>query len=315
MNAFIQSIISGIAVGAIYALVAVGYNIIFSTTRILNLAQGEFVAIGALTSYQLEDILKWPLPLAILATLGVLIVAGFLVEKLVMIPTRLAGASFGWIISTVAAAIVIRNILTLPFLPFGTDSHAPPPLIGGTVRVGDIGISWQNILVVVFALLIVFALEFFMNRTFTGKAIQATSNNGPVASLMGINVGRIITFSFILSAVITGLAGVLIGPITGADANMGVDLGVKGFVAAVVGGMGSARGAVLGGFLIGLLQSMAAWFFSSVINFSSGSASYANVAVYAVLAIVLLVSPNGLVALKGFGFQRPPRNLATASSE
>ncbi len=308
MNAFIQSIISGIAVGAIYALVAIGYNVIFSTTRILNLAQGEFVAIGALTSYQLEDKLKWPLPLAILGTVGVLVISGYLVEKLVMIPTRLAGSSFGWIISTVAASIVIRNILTLPFLPFGSDSHAPPPLVAGTVRLGDIGISWQNILVVVFALIIVVALELFMTRTFTGKAIQATSNNSPVASLMGINVGRIVTFSFILSAVITGLAGVLIGPLTGADANMGIDLGVKGFVAAVVGGMGSARGAVLGGFLIGLLQSMSAWFFSSVINFSSGSASYANVAVYAVLTIVLLASPQGLAALKkaNFSLKRKP---------
>jgi branched-chain amino acid transport system permease protein len=311
MNAFIQSVISGIAVGAIYALVALGYNIIFSTTRILNLAQGEFVAIGALMSYQLEVELKWPVPLAILTTVAVLIVAGYIVEKLVMIPTRLAGSSFGWIISTIAAAIVIRNILTLPFLPFGTDSHSPPPLVAGTIRLGDIGINWQNILVLVFAVLIVVALEIFMSRTFTGKAIQATSNNGPVASLMGINVKRMITFSFVLSAVVTGLAGVLIGPITGADANMGIDLGVKGFVAAVVGGMGSARGAVLGGFLIGLLQTLSAWFFGSVINLSSGSASYANIAVYAALAVVLLANPEGLAGLR---FKRRPRP-ATVSLE
>ena len=101
-----------------YALVALGYNIIFSTTRILNLAQGEFVTIGALTSYQLSDQLKWPLPLALLATIGVLVVAGFVVEKLVMIPSRAAGSSFGWIISTLAVAIVIRNALALPFLAF-----------------------------------------------------------------------------------------------------------------------------------------------------------------------------------------------------
>ncbi len=303
MNSLIQALISGIAVGAIYALVAIGYNIIFSTTHILNLAQGEFVAIGALISFEFQEQLKWPLPVTILALLVVLVIVGFVVEKLVTIPTRAAGSSFGWIISTLAISILIRSFLTLPFLPFGTDTHAAKPMIVGTVRVGDIGISWQNILVVILTLFLVVALELFTSRTFTGKAIRATSNNSPVASLMGINVKRMVTFSFILSALITGLAGFLIGPLTGADANMGIDLGAKGFVAAVVGGMGSARGAVLGGFLIGLLQFLTAWFFGTIINLSSGAASYANVAVYVVLAVVLLTNPNGLVALK-FDFNR-----------
>ena len=298
MNSFIQSIISGIAVGAIYALVAIGYNIIFSTTHILNLAQGEFVSIGALTSYQLQDQLKWPLPLTLLATIALLIVVGIVVEKLVTIPARSAGSAFGWIISTLALSIVIRSVLSLPILPFGSDAHAPKPLIAETLRVGDIGIGWQSILVVILTLLLVVGLEFFMNRTFVGKAIKATSNNSPVASLMGISVGRMVTFSFVLSAVITGLGGFLIGPLNGADANMGIDLGAKGFVAAVVGGMGSARGAVLGGFLIGLLQTLMAWFFNNTLHFSNGSASYANIAVYAVLALVLLINPQGLATLR-----------------
>ncbi len=306
MSQFLQAIVSGIAVGAIYALVAIGYNLIYSTTRILNLAQGEFLAIGALVSFQLEVEYKWPLPLAVLGTVGVMILAGLVVEKMVMIPTRLAKSSFGWIISTLAVALIIRNGLTLPILPFGTEARSPKPLIDGVLNLGIVGISWQRVLILVFAVIIMVAVELFLTRTFTGKAIQATSNNTQVASLMGIPVNRIISLSFILSAVVTGLAGFLIAPITGADAYMGLDLGIKGFVAAVLGGMGSPRGAILGGFLIGLVEQI------SVVIFSS--ANLANVVVYSVLALVLLLKPTGLASLGATVRTRPRRVKAEARS-
>ncbi len=298
MSQFLQGIVSGIAVGAIYALVAIGFNIIYSTTKILNFAQGEFLAIGALVSFQFQFEMGWPLPLALLATIAVLIVTGLVVEKMVMIPTRLARSSFGWIISTLAVALIIRNGLTLPFLPFGTEPKAPKPLVDGRLDLGIVGISWQRVLILVFAVLIMVAVEFFFTRTFTGKALQATSNNSPVASLMGIPVNWMISLSFILSAVITGLAGFLIAPITGADAYMGLDLGIKGFVAAVLGGMGSPRGAILGGFLIGLVEGISTVIFSSP--------NLANVVVYSVLAVVLLLKPTGLASL------RSPRRVAVS---
>lgn len=289
MSQFLQAIVSGIAIGAIYALVAIGFNIIYSTTKILNLAQGEFLAIGALVSFQFQVEYKWPLPLALLATVVVLVIVGLVVEKLVMIPTRLARSSFGWIISTLAVALIIRNGLTLPILPFGTEARSPQPLIDGVLNLGIVSISWQRVAILVFAVLLMIGVELFLTRTFTGKAIQATSNNSPVASLMGIPVNWMISLSFILSSVVTGLAGFLIAPITGAEAYMGLDLGIKGFVAAVLGGMGSPRGAILGGFLIGLVEQI------SIVIFSS--ANVANIVVYSVLALVLLLKPTGLASL------------------
>ncbi len=293
MSQFLQAIISGVAIGAIYALVAIGYNLIYATTKILNLAQGEFLAIGALVAFQLEVEYKWPLPLALLGLIAIMVICGYIVEKMVMIPTKLAKSSFGWIISTLAVALIIRNGLTLPILPFGTEARVPPPLVKGVLDVNfggiSVGISWQRILILVFAVVLMVAVELFLTRTFIGKAIQATSNNSAVASLMGIPVNWIISLSFILSAVITGLAGFLIAPLTGADAYMGLDLGIKGFVAAVLGGMGSPRGAILGGFLIGLLEQICVSIFSS--------ANVANILVYSVLALVLLLKPTGLASL------------------
>jgi branched-chain amino acid transport system permease protein len=262
---------------------------IFSTTRVLNFAQGEFLMIGALVGWTLS--VAWSLPLwIVVATLVVVLgVVGVITERLVMIPVRLAGSSFAWIIATLAVSIVWRNLMG--FL-YGWEYYRFPPLAAGSFRLGPAVVDGQQVVIVVAAIVLMIANELFMRRTFFGRAVRATAYSHDIAALMGIPVPLVVSASFVFSAILTGLGGILIAPVIFADAHMGLILGLKGFVAVIVGGMGSPRGAILGGMLIGLLDT----FVRSIVPSELG-----NVIVFSILALVLLVRPHGLVGSPAHG--------------
>lgn len=275
---------SGLVDGAVFALLALGFNIIFSTTRILNFAQGEFLAVGALLSYSLTSLHHVPVPLALAAVVLVMIAMGLLVERLVVLPVRLSGSSYAWIIATIAVALTLENAMVLPF---GRDPVRPDNLVGGTALTLDgAPESWQTVLIIASAFVIVGAYEAFLSFTVYGRAFRATAHSLEVSELMGIDTGLMIRASFVVSAVITGIAGVLVAPITFADSSMGLRYTISGFVAVIVGGMGSSLGALIGGFLLGLVTAVAA------VRISPG---WADVIAYTVLGVVLLLRPNGIV--------------------
>lgn len=284
---FFQALIGGLAVGAIYALIAIGYNLIYATTRVLNFAQGEYLAIGALVGYTLQVTLKLPIPITILGVVLTMSVVAVITERLIMIPVRLVGG-YAWILTTLGVSIIIRNALAIIY---GSEPVNPPPLLEGRIALSGLFITYQQIWIIVAALLLMLLNELFAHRTFLGKAIRATAYSYNVAALMGIPVGLTIQLSFILSAVGTGLAGTLIAPIVFADANMGLILGLKGFVAVVVGGLGSARGALVGGLFVGLLEG----FLRAVLPLLlQTSFNWSNIVVFALLALMLLFRPKGL---------------------
>ena len=287
-----QLILVGLATGAIYALIALGYSVIFSTTRILNFAQGEFLMIGALVGFTLYAGLGLPLLLAIAVVLAVMGVVGLVSERLIMLPVQRSKSRYAWIIATLGVSIVLRNAMVIPY---GRESYPFPRLVGvQPVLVEGVVVDAQQLLIILTALAIMAALELFLARTFMGRAIRATAFNSDVASLQGIDVGQMVRLSFVLSAMLTGVAGILVAPITTADANMGLILGIKGFVAVVLGGMGSSRGAAAGGFLVGMLDSVVRGILPS---------GWGNIAVFSVLALVLLIRPYGL-------FGRPEEHRA-----
>ena len=283
-----QLVLVGLASGAIYALIALGYSIIFSTTRILNFAQGEFLMIGALLGFTFYASLGLPLVIAVALVLLAMTVVGLISERLIMLPVQRSGSRYAWIIATLGVSIVLRNAMVIPY---GRESYPFPRLVAvEPMLLGGVVVDAQQFVIVLTALLLMVLLELFLTRTFAGKAIRATAYNPDVASLMGIDVGHVVRLSFVLSAMLTGVAGILVAPITTADANMGLILGIKGFVAVVLGGMGSARGAAAGGMAIGLLDSVV----RGVLP-----AGWGNIAVFAVLALVLLIRPSGLFGTPG----------------
>jgi branched-chain amino acid transport system permease protein len=282
-TAILQGAATGVAVGAIYALIALGYSIIFSTTRVVNFAQGDLLAIGALVAYTLHVSHSWPIPLTFLGVAAVMCVAGVVFEKLIMIPTRLSGSHFAWIIVTLALSLALENLLVIPY---GRSLYTFPPLLEGRpLHLGGVVVQRQQIIVIAAAIVLMVAFELFLTRTRQGRAIRAAAFSPDVTELMGIDVGRIVTLTFVISAVITGIAGLLVAPLQLSSTSMGQVLGIKGFIAIVLGGMGSAKGAAVGGIVLGVAEGV----FSVVMP-----TGWQNVAVYGALALILLVRPSGL---------------------
>jgi branched-chain amino acid transport system permease protein len=278
---FLQFLLAGLTVGAIYALVALGFSIIYNASHVINFAQGEFVMIGGMTTVSLTAI-GWPLPFAIGAAVLVAAAVGLALEKFAVEPAR--GASVvTLIIITIGASILLRGVATLvwdknihPLKAFSGDA---PIQIGGATLVP------QSLWVMGVTLAIVLLLTWFFGRTLLGKALLATSHNRLAAQLVGINVRHVLLASFGLSAALGAVAGILVAPITFTSWDVGVMLGLKGFAAAILGGLGSGPGAVLGGLLLGIIESMGAGYISS---------AYKDAIAFVVILAVLFFLPSGL---------------------
>ena len=246
MAEFLQFLFSGLTVGAVYALVALGFTLIYNASGIINFAQGEFVMLGGMTTVFLA-MLGVPLPLAAVLAVVCAVAIGLILYRFAIEPARGADA-VALIMITIGASIFLRGAAQVVF---DKRFHSLPHLLGtDPIRIGGAAVLPQSLIVLAGAAVIVVLLWLFIDRTLFGKAVTATAANRLAASLVGINTGRIIGFSFAVSAAIGALAGILVSPLTLTSYDVGTLLALKGFAAAMLGGIGYALGGVIGGLLL-----------------------------------------------------------------
>jgi branched-chain amino acid transport system permease protein len=281
MAELLQFVFSGLTVGAVYALVGLGFTVIYNASGIINFAQGEFVMLGGMSTVFLS-LAGVPLPLAALLAVVLTTAVGFALHRFAIAPAR--GASpVVLIMITIGASIFLRGAAQIVF---DKSFHSLPPLFsGGPIRFGGATILPQSLVVLASAAVIVVVLWLFIERTLFGKAVAATAANRLAARLIGINTNRIVDFSFAISAMIGAIAGILITPITLTSYDAGTLLALKGFAAAMLGGIGSAAGAVAGGLLLGMLEALSAGYISS---------NYKDAVAFLIILIVLVAMPQGL---------------------
>jgi branched-chain amino acid transport system permease protein len=283
---FLQYLLSGVTIGATYALVGIGFAIIYNASHVINFAQGEFVMIGGMATVSLLGF-GLPLPVAILGAILIAVITGLALERLAVEPAKNAGV-VTLIIITIGASIFIRGVAQVIW---GKEFFAMRPFTGDDpIVIAGATILPQALWVLGVTLLVVVALAWFFQRTLLGKAIIATSCNVDAAKIMGINTQFIMFFSFGLSALLGAVAGVLITPISLTSYDVGIMLGLKGFVGAVLGGLGSAPGAIVGGLLLGIAESMAAGYISS---------DYKDAVPFVLILLVLFFMPSGLFGVRG----------------
>jgi len=278
---FLQFLFSGVTVGATYALAALGFTLIYNASHVINFAQGEFIMLGGMLAVFFTQA-GLPLPAALLLAIAVPAVVGVLLEKLAVEPVK-GAEPVTLIIITIGASLVIRG-LTAVWLGKGThgltafSGDAPIAVLGATLMP-------QSLWVLGVTGVIVLALWYYFSRTLQGKAMLATAYNRVAAELAGINTSWVLLLSFAMSAALGAVGGILVAPITMTSYDVGIMLGLKGFVAAVVGGLGHGLGAVVGGLLVGVLEAMGAGYISS---------AYKDAMPFVLILLILFFMPRGL---------------------
>jgi len=282
LDLLFQYLVAGITYGTIYAIVAIGFNIIYNTTGIINFAQGEFVMLGGMIGVTLHSLL--PVPLAIAGAVIATMLVGALIEMLFIRWLRRPSV-LRLIIITIGLSIAIRE---LALLLWGEGVRALPYFSGTAVTslsVGDVHISPQVLWVLGISAVMVVALNFFFARTLLGRQMRACACNREAAQLCGISAKNMVTLSFVLSAGIGALAGCVISPITYVQYDSGTSLALKGFTVAILGGLGNSMAAIVAGLLLGTLESFSIWVMP---------AAYKDVIAISILLLILFVRPSGL---------------------
>lgn len=288
-----QLLMSGLALGALYALIAFGYNITYSTSRTINFSLGNLLMAGGVVGLLVYMDSKTGQPsghsffLALVAVLVVSSILGVLVYKTAVEPSLKRGSDFAWVLATLAFGIILKNVVEQ--LWSTDDFRFLSPLGDAPIRIGEAGVYPQEFLIFGVSIGIVVVVEILRRKTMLGKAIQAVSEDKQTASLMGINQNFVILFSFILSACIAGVAGILVAPLTFVSATMGTVLGVKAYGAAIIGGLESGFGMLAGGLLLGLSETFTARFIST---------GYKDTPGFVLLILIILFKPSGLFGKK-----------------
>ncbi|OPC79638.1 hypothetical protein B4N89_00570 [Embleya scabrispora] len=268
----------GLYAGSVYALIALGLAIVHQPTRVVNFAQGEALVLGAIVGYEVLSVQGWGWAAALVLAAVAGLAMGVAQERLIMLPVRLSGSRFAWIIATLAVAMVAQSLY---LINFSGDVLRPAAMISGSVH----GVAWQKILVIAVALAIVAGYDLFLHRTWHGRAIRAAAHDPDTASLLAIPVRRVVVASFAISCCITTVAGLIAAPVLFVGPADGLLFAVKGFIAAVIGGIGSPRGALAGGLVVGLLDSLVA---------ANVGAATGSIVVYLALGAILVAFPAGL---------------------
>ena len=278
---FLQFLISGITVGATYALVGLGFSIVYNSSQVINFAQGEFVMIGGMATVFLMAA-GAPMPLAIALAVLLAVVIGFALGKFAIEPARGAPV-VSIIIITIGASIFLRGAA---MLVWDRNLHHMPAFSGSDpIDIGGAALLPQSLWVVGGMVVIVAVLQLFFSHARIGKAMLATAFNPLAAQLVGISTRWMLLLSFALAAGIGAIAGILTAPITLTYAGVGIMLGLKGFSAAIVGGLGNPMGAVAGGLVVGIAEAMTAGYISS---------AYKDAVAFLIILAVLLIRPSGL---------------------
>jgi branched-chain amino acid transport system permease protein len=290
MAILLQLIVSGISVGMIYGVIAFGYQLTFATSRTLNFGQGEALMLGALVGLTSINFLigqaigtfwAYFLMLPVVLLFGAL--QGTVVEWLGVRQAIRTKSEAGWIMATVALGIIFHNLAENIW---GRDAlKFPSPLPEASLTIGPIRIQPMEIAIVVGAFALMAAVELFNRRSIYGKAVIATANDRDAAGLMGINTSQVITFSYALSSMSAAFAGVLVAPVTLTGAMMGGVLGLKAFAVAIIGGLSSGVGVVVGGLILGITETLTGYYLST---------GYKDVPGLVLLLLVLSIRPSGL---------------------
>lgn len=291
MDTFLQQVINGLSLGSIYALIALGYTMVYGVLKLINFAHGDVYMLGAFAGYYLANALNLDANPsvfgAIVVTIGAMAICaliGVIIERLAYRPIR--GHSR---LSALITAIGVSLLLEYGGqVVFGAAPRFFPQMIRSeTYSLGNVQVTNQSLLIIVVAMIVMFGLQFVIHRTRIGKAMRATSYNLPVASLMGINTNFVIAFTFALGSALAAVGGVMVAlAIPRIDPLMGLMTGLKAFVAAVLGGIGSIPGAMLGGMLIGLMETGLG---------ATAYSTYRDAVAFAVLILILMVRPAGLL--------------------
>ncbi len=297
MRQFAQQLVNGTVLGATYGLIALGYTMVYGIIQLINFAHGEVFMIGAfggLAVYRYWIPESWQanpwiaLPLVMLVAIIAAVAVAVAMERLAYRPLRNA-PRLAPLITAIGVSIVLQEAVRL-FYPGGKRQQPFPKLISsGTIEVGGVTIAWVSIFVVAVALGLMVALQLFVKTTRLGKAMRATSQDPQTARLMGINIDRVIVLTFVLGAALAGVAGVMQGMrFAQIDFRIGFLAGLKAFTAAVLGGIGNINGAVLGGFLLGIVETLAT-------QYVPHGSSWKDVWAFVVLIGVLVLRPGGLL--------------------
>ncbi len=283
MQELLQYLFSGITNGAVYAVIALGFSMLYSSTGLINFAHGEFVMVGALSLVSLWKGLKIPLPAAFAGAVALTATGGLLLERFALRKVR-KPHPIVLVIITVGASILIRGI---GMLGWGKDSHSAPPFSShAPVEVAGATLLPQSLWILAITLLVVCGLHLFHKKFLTGRAMLACAISRKAASIVGIPTDRMVLLAFAMSAAMGGIGGVLIAPISMSSFDMGMNLGLKGFCAAMIGGLGSSWGAIVGGLLLGILEALGVGFLSSGLK---------DAAAFVLLLLILYFRPTGIL--------------------
>jgi branched-chain amino acid transport system permease protein len=283
LSQVLQLLVAGIAQGCVYALVALGFVLIYKATETVNFAQGDVMMLGAFFALTASVTLAWPYWATILFAVAVMAIVGMLTERLVLRPV-LGHPAFTVVMITIGVGYVMRGVVTM--VPgWGTDTYQiPTPYVDQVWKAGGVILPVQQLMVIVLTAALCGVLYLFFRFTRVGVAMQATSQNQLAAYYMGIPVRRVNMLIWGISAGVAAFAGILLAPATFVHSNMGF-IGLKAFPAAVVGGFGSVPGSIVGGLIIGVVEALAGFYLPE---------GFKDVAAYVVVLIVLLVWPSGI---------------------
>jgi branched-chain amino acid transport system permease protein len=285
---FLQQLVNGIALGSTYALIALGYTMVYGIITLINFAHGEIYMVGAFVGLLLVATFKMNLFLAMACAMLVCMVMGVVIELIAYRPLR-KSSRLSALISAIGVSIFLSSLAQLLL---GADAKGFPDyaFYSSQVKIGSAEISTLQLLIIGVSALLMISLEFIVQKTKIGKAMRATSEDYNTAALMGINVNMVISFTFALGSSLAAAGGVLVGVLFNAVSfNMGLMAGLKAFAAAVLGGIGSIPGAMLGGLMLGVTE---------VFGVALGYSSYRDAIAFAILVLVLLVKPTGLLGQK-----------------
>jgi branched-chain amino acid transport system permease protein len=287
MTDFIQLLVAGISIGAIYAMVAIGFVLLWQTSGTINFAQGEFVVLPAFTMVLFLVVLRLPFAAALLGTILVsTLVLGLLVRKL-LVERLLAMGVLPLVIATIGLSLLIRYSLQQFWTPLALPF--PPLFSRDPIRLGQVVLQREELMNVLFAGLVIGALQLFLTRTKLGWAMQAVAQNRTLATVLGIDVTRLVTVTFVLNAALTAVAAILIAPVYLVKYDIGIGLGLKAFYAAIIGGFNQIRGALLGGLLVGVVETLSAAYVSG---------QFRDAVALVILIAVLLLKPEGIWGVK-----------------
>lgn len=285
---FGQLLVGGIAVGCIYALIGLGYSLIYSASALMSFVQGEIFMLGAYVAYTIYVSMKAPFLLAVLLAIAIMFLFGIVLQRGMISPLLKRGAQqIHIVLATIGLSIFLKN---LAMIIWDSDVKNFPSALGEEpIHLGSISLSPQQIAIIIITFICMIALHLFMSRTKLGTSLRAAAQDSMAAGVMGINVPLTVGIAWALAAALSAVAGILLAPIYGVYPKMGAILSTKGFAAAVLGGYGNMYGAIIGGLIFGVVETMAAGYISS---------SFKDIISFGVLILVLFVMPHGILKVK-----------------